>query len=113
MKVRDFIKIDEDIDVYDDVCEALAIAFCGPLELTEAGEKHFAEVLDYDIKLDFSGSIPTAAVRVNSEDDKEWKRKLRNARDFFYSAAGYCKDSDWDKWFVENDYTVENSSLLL
>lgn len=35
MKVRDFIKQSIDVDVYDDVCEELAIAFCGPMELTD------------------------------------------------------------------------------
>lgn len=113
VKVREFIKFGEDIDVYDDVCEALAIAFCGPLELTEEGKNHFADVLDYDIELDFSGSIYTAAVCVDGDDGDGWKLRLKKAREFFYSAAGYCKDSDWDKWFVENDYTVENSALLI
>ena len=42
MTVREFIKRDDDIDVYDDVCEELGIAFCGPLELTPEGEKQFS-----------------------------------------------------------------------
>ena len=113
IKVREFIKFEEEFDVYDDVCEALAICFCGPLALTEDGEKHFAEILDYDIELDLSGSIFTAAVCVNDDDDKTWKRRLKKAREFFYSAAGYCKDSDWGRWFVDNNHTVENSSLLI
>lgn len=101
MKVRDFIKLDNDIDVYDDVCEEIAIAFCGAQELTEEGEKHFAEVLDYDMELDLSGELVTAVVHVDDEDEKVWNRKLRKAKEFFYGAAGYIEDSKYRKWFKE------------
>ena len=104
MKVRDFIKMNADIDVYDDVCEELAIAFCGPMGLTEEGEKHFAEVLDYEMKLDLSGSLWTAVVCVDSEDDKTWRRKLRKAKEFFYDLAGYCAEEDYCKWFVSPEW---------
>ena len=103
-KVRDFIKFNDDIDVYDDVCEELGIAFCGPMLLTEAGEEHFAEVLDYDIQIDFSGSIKTAAVRVDDDDEKVWKHKLKKASEFFYALAGYCAADDYDKWFTEPEF---------
>ena len=66
MTVKDLIQQDIDIDVYDDVCEDLAIAFCGPCELTEEGQKEFAEVMDYEIELNralcFMG-MPTAFSR--------------------------------------------------
>ena len=32
MKVRDLLKTEIDIDVYDDVCEELGIAFCGAVD---------------------------------------------------------------------------------
>lgn len=101
MKIRDFIKLNTDIDVYDDVCEELGICFCGPMELTEEGEKHFSEVLEYDIKLDLSGSFPTAVCLIDDENDRVWKKRLRKAIEFFYSAAGYCDCDDYDKWFRE------------
>ena len=104
MKVRDFIKINADIDVYDDVCEELAICFCGPIALTEEGEKHFAKVLNYDIDLDFSGDIKTAVCHVDDEIDKVWKRKLRKAEEFFEALAGYCAVDDYNKWFKEQDF---------
>ena len=113
MKVRDFIKLEEDIDVYDDVCEALAIYFCGSQELTEEGRKHFAEVLDYDILVDESGDFKTATVLVDDEDDKVWKRKLKKSMEFFYSAAGYCNCDDYDKWFVENDSNLMSGKIIL
>ena len=101
MKVREFIQLDEDIDVYDDVCEEIAIAFCGAQELTDEGKEHFAEVLEYDIEIDRSGMFDTAVVHVDDEDDKVWKRKLKKAKEFFYGAAGYIEDSKYKKWFVE------------
>ena len=97
MKVRDFIKEDFDIDVYDDVCESLAIAFVGPMALTPAGEKKFSEVLDYDVEL--HGALDSATVCVDSVDDKTWKRRLRKAKEFFEAAAGYCAADDYDRWF--------------
>ena len=104
MKVRDLIQQEIDIDVYDDVCEELAIAFCGPQELTEEGEKEFAEVLDYEIELNMHsyGDMPAAIVHVDDPDDAVWEARLERAKLFFESAAGYCPCSLWDKWFKED-----------
>lgn len=98
MTVRDLIAQEIDIDVYDDVCEELGIAFCGPLKLTEQGEEKFREVLDYEIKTDASGDYATAAVCIDGDG---WKKKLRKAKEFFYAAAGYCADSDYNTWFEQ------------
>lgn len=98
MKIKDFINIEEDIDVYDNVCEELGIAFCGPLELTEEGEKEFAEVMEYEIEISRGPRYSVAVVDIDCPD---WKRKLRKAKEFFYSAAGYCADEDYEKWFKE------------
>ena len=104
MKVRDLIQQEIDIDVYDDVCEELAIAFCGPQELTEEGEKEFAEVLDYEIKLNMHsyGNLPAAIVLIDDPDDAVWEARLEKAKQFFYGMAGYCACSDWDRWFKED-----------
>lgn len=104
MTVRNMLKWDASIDVYDDVCEALAIAFCGPQELTPEGEAYFAEVLDYPITVFSESNYADAhvVVAVDDPEDKVWKRKLRKAREFFESAAGYCADSDYKKWFKED-----------
>lgn len=111
MKVKELITKDITVDVYDNVCESLAIAFCGSLKLTPEGEARFAKALELDVDLD--EDYGTAIVNVEDESSPDgWKRNLKQARDFFYSAAGYCKDSDWDRWFVENDWTVENSALV-
>lgn len=103
MKVREFITQEIDIDVYDDVCEELGIAFCGPMELTAEGEKHFAEALEYDIEIVNEGwsAWQNALVHVDDPDEKVWKRKLRKAKEFFESMAGLCTVDEWNKWFKE------------
>lgn len=96
IKIREFIKMDIDIDVVDDYCEELYIAFCGPLGLTAAGETAWADVLDMDIDITHIGGYnPIAVVLV--EDSEQ---KMQRAKDFFESVAGFCPASDWDKWFV-------------
>ena len=52
MKIKDLIKKDIDVEVYDNVTqEIIDISFVGPLELTEEGKEKFKEVLEYDIVL--------------------------------------------------------------
>lgn len=97
MKVRDLISQEIDIDVYDDVCDALAIAFCGPLKLTPEGEAKFSEVMDYDVELYGDHAV----VCVDDDDPTVWKRQLRRAKGFFEAAAGYCPADDYDRWFKE------------
>lgn len=100
MKVKDLIEQEICIDVYDDVCEELAIAFDGPQPLTEHGTKHFADVLGYGVKLHDNGSETVAIVNVDAPGD-EWEQRLEKAREFFEAAAGYCSVEDYNKWFKE------------
>ena len=102
MKVRDLISQNIDVDVYDDVCEALAIAFCGPLKLTEEGKAQFGDVLSYEIELvNGLGGMVNVIVKVDDPEEKTWKERLKKAKAFFESAAGYCADEDFKKWFEE------------
>lgn len=96
MTVKDLISQEIDIDVYDDVCEELGIAFCGPMELTETGAEEFSDVLEYGIEL----NNYCAVVHV---DDAEgvWQKKLNRAKKFFHSAAGYCSEDDYNRWFKQ------------
>ena len=96
MKIKDFIKMEIDVDVYDNVEESLAIAFCGPAELTAEGKRKFAEALEYDIDVD--ELYGAAVVDVDCPD---WINKLNEAKAFFYAAAGYCTETNYDKWFKE------------
>lgn len=94
MKVKDLIPMEVDVDVYDDCCEACQIAFCGPMKLTENGEKRWAKVLEHEIS--FFGDC-TAIVHADDEDDAD------EVAAFFNAAAGYCSVSDYDAWFDETD----------
>lgn len=100
MTVRDFIGLDVDMDVYDDMTEELAIAFVGPMKLTAAGEERFAEVLDMQIEItEWDGE--KAAYLILSEDEEALGQKLKKAKTFFYACAGYCNDEDYETWFAE------------
>lgn len=93
IKINEFIRMDIDIDVVDDVEDDFCIAFCGPLELTDEGAEHFSEVLEYPcIVLN-----QCAVVRIDFAD---WKRRLRLVKEFFCAAAGYCLEEDYERWFV-------------
>lgn len=98
MKVREFITKEIDVDVYDNVCEELAIAFCGPVKLTDEGEEYFEEVLDYDVAVVKNARQAVAVIDVNYVD---WRRRLRKAKELFESMAGYCTVSEFDKWFQQ------------
>ena len=95
MKVKDLLEMEVSVDVYDDVCEELAIAFEGPQPLTEAGKVKFADVLEYGVELDDGVAI----VNCDAADDA-WEGRLRKAMEFFEAAAGWCTAEDWDKWFL-------------
>ena len=97
MKVKELLAMDIDVDVFDDVCDALSIAFCGPAELTEAGKEHFAKAL----ALDFTFVGDVALIHVDDPDEKTWMCNLKQAKELFYSLAGYCSESDYEKWFKE------------
>ena len=101
MTIRDLIQMEIDIDVYDDVCEELAIAFCGPQALTDVGEKEFADIMDYQVMINLHsyGDMPAAIIQVDDPDEAVWQERLEKAKRFFDSAAGYCPCSDYDRWF--------------
>ena len=78
MTIREFIGQEIDIDVYDDVCEEIAIAFCGPQPLTAEGKEHFAGIMDYEVEINHLsyGTLPAAIVKVDGPD---WEEKLAKA----------------------------------
>lgn len=104
MKVKDLLPMEIDIDCYDDVCEELGIAFCGPLKLTEEGQQKFAEVLEYDIQMiaGAPGGFPCVIVKADDKKDGLWMHRLAKAKEFFESAAGYCAYEDYNRWFKED-----------
>ena len=101
MTIRDLIRQDIDIDVYDDVCERLSIAFCGPQEMTDEGRKEFEDIMGYEVQINDHSYLdcPAAIICIDDPDEEVWKHKLGRACKFFYSAAGYCPEKDYVKWF--------------
>ena len=100
MKVKDLLEQSICVDVYDDVCEELGIAFDGPMLLTDEGKKKFGEVLNYEVSLVNGGEYVNAIVHIDDEDENVWERRLRKAKELFEGMAGYCACEDYDKWFV-------------
>ena len=103
MTIRELINQEIDIDVYDDVCEELAIAFCGPQLLTEEGEKEFEDIMHFPVRINphSYGNLPAAIVLIDDPDEAVWQERLKKIERFFYGAAGYCSCEDYDRWFVE------------
>lgn len=101
MKVKDLLEMELSVDVYDNVCEELAIAFEGPMELTETGLEKFSEVLEYDVSLHNNGNFINAIVDVDDYDEVEFERKLAAAKELFESMAGYCTMEEGHEWFKD------------
>lgn len=101
MKVKDLLEMEISIDVYDNVCEELSIAFEGPIELTEAGKQKFAEVLKYEVSLHDNGADVVAIVDVDDYDEAEFERKLAAAKELFESMAGWCTVDEGKLWFKD------------
>ena len=104
MKVKDLLEMEIDIDVYDNVCDELAVCFVGPMELTEAGKRKFAEVLEFDVSIssvhDYNANV-VAIVDVDDENEEVFEHKLEAAKELFEGMAGWCTVDEWKEWFKE------------
>ena len=103
MRIRDLLKMEIDVDVYDDVCEELGIAFCGPCKLTKKGEDTFKDILDLQVDLvedRIYGGYECAVVNVDDEEGI-WQKKLKLAKLLFNGFAGYISDERWNELFEE------------
>jgi len=99
--VRQFLKVyTGDIDVYDNYCEELGIAYCGDsVALTDKGEKHFAEALELPVIEIHDNAI--IGVDMLGLTEKEIEKRLKQAKELFHSLAGECSEKDYDLWFKE------------
>lgn len=101
IKVKDLLKMDVDVDVYDNITEELAIAFCGAVELTDEGKFYFEVILDREVELDEENGVA-----IIDCDDEFFPAELdelylRMAKELFYSAAGYCTEEKYNRYFKE------------
>lgn len=103
MKIKDLIKKDIDVEIYDNVTQEIVdINFVGPLELTEKGKEKFKEVLEYEVVLYEEDKY--AIVKCSDEEPEiKWITKSKKANDFFKACAGYCSVAAYNKWFKKRN----------
>jgi len=97
--IRELLTWEIDADVYNDVTDDWEFAFVGPIELSEAGKKHFAEVLELEVIVKERAGYPTTVTVLL--DGVNWERKYSVAEAFFKAVAGYCSESNYELWFIE------------
>lgn len=108
IKVKDLLEMDVDVDVYDNITEELAIAFCGAVELTDEGKSHFEVILNREVELDEESGVaivdchdeffPNERGVTGLTTDEFY---LEQAKELFYSAAGYCTEEKYNRYFKE------------
>ena len=101
MKIKELLGMNIDVDVCDNVCEELSIAFIGPVYLTEAGKQKFADVLEFDVHFGEDEESDIVTVDVDDKDEAVFERKLASAKKLFDSAAGWCTMDEWNEWFID------------
>ena len=83
--------------MFDDYDESIGCAWCGNV-LTEEGKKHFKEALTYDITIaqsPFDSDVYEAIVHIYND------KQARKFNDLIMSAAGYCSEEEYGKWFID------------
>ena len=94
MTVRDLIRKDVSVDVCDDYDERCYIAYEYGYKLTKAGRERFADALDIPVT-GYSEQYCYATLHC------ETAKEATACQDLFYALAGYCGDSDFERWFEE------------
>jgi hypothetical protein len=96
LTVRELIGMTVDMDISNNYTDDWFPALSGPISLTEEGEEQWDDVLEMKITvIDCS----MAELQIDTEDPDECERRLTRARRFFKAQAGYCSESNYDKWF--------------
>ena len=101
MTIREFLKLEIDVDVVDDYAEDIDIAFVGPVELTEKAENYFGDALDVKVTLEnYSELDNTCDYAVVNIDNCENPDMIADVlHELFVSAAGYCSEKLYDLFF--------------
>lgn len=95
MTIKDLIREDIDIDVCDDYDERCWIAKCGAFRLTDAGEQRFWKALEVPVYMTTGREYNIAILHCTSEEEAQICKEL------FFGLAGYCTESDYERWFIE------------
>lgn len=99
MKIRELLTKDIDIDCYDDIDESIGIAFCGPQNLTEEGEKRFEKILNCNCEVDEENCC---CILLLDEISNTFPQALPRAKTLFYGAAGYISEEKHKRYFVDS-----------
>lgn len=89
-----------DVDVYNDVTDDIAPAFCGGIALTEYGQKRFAKALDTEIEVKNDEDYIYIVCLLDKPEDA-WEECWDNILKLFRCAAGYCSVDEYGKLFIE------------
>lgn len=95
MKVKDLLKLEIEIDIYDDYDERCGVAFCGPCNLTAKGKKKFASILGNSVDFWLYPEEDMAVVHCDNEYDAQMAKYL------FHGFAGFIPSDEWDEYFIE------------
>lgn len=97
IKLKEALKRHEEYGDFDVLSNGNCwVAYCGT-ELTEEGEKHYAEVLEYDCEFTF-GSMAGPVVLTVECFTLEQDAKLE---EMLMDMAGYCSEKHYERCFVE------------
>lgn len=99
MFVKDFNDKYGDIDIVNDVTDDYSFAFCGGVELTEAGAEHFKDILDDEITM-YGTDYIVGCVLIDKYGDN-WEEHWNKIDNLFAAAAGYVSESEYNKYFKE------------
>lgn len=99
--IKELMKYEADVDVYNNITDDEAICLCCPLELTEEGLKEWGDVLDYIVETTTDGDYSYAICFCDDDPNVKWQTKKKRLTNFLWSAAGYCSDKDYNKWFMD------------
>lgn len=113
MKVKDLfdVEITFNVDVYENIADLIGIAFCGEVQLTPEGKKHFSKALQFPIKridkdmlvIDTEKYYNDKKIDLSKYDfEDKIPSGVQNLIDLFWAVAGYCSTSEYDMWFKES-----------
>lgn len=98
MRIRELMTFEIDVDIANNVTDSLGCCLVCPMKLTEEGEREWGDVLDYVV--DVHGDDNYAECIVDDDPNIKWQTKKKRLNYFLSSAAGYCSEDDYDKWFI-------------
>ena len=80
-------------------------SICLPVILTEEGKNEWQDVLQLKVDSIHPTFLSDCAVviDINSLPEKEADKMERRLFNFCKALAGYCSESNWDKWFKDKE----------